>query len=283
MQDSNKPSGLPGPVSYLGGAVVLLFALLYFLHPGIPLGSLSTDQKSELANTWPLFVPYAGQLFLASLFLHFILFSGILITLARGKANRWLVVSWLILLVIILVTGLRSLAAFDRLNPFFINWHLKCVAFAIMSTFAWLIAWIVHRFLPTNETAQPHHPVYNGTQIDPIPSRYSLLKKYPEITPNHKHFIKKTIDLLDEHIADSGLDISFLADKLHMSEPTFRRRIQDAIDMTPGVFIKQQRLAKAKELEASGRIESHKELAAAVGFKSPAYFMTVYRKYLDQL
>ena len=88
---------------------------------------------------------------------------------------------------------------------------------------------------------------------------------------------------IKNNISDHSLDCKYLADKMNSSEQTLRRRLQKTLGLTPGTFIKNQRLAHAKELDEKGVFSSKKELAASVGFKTTSYFMKQYHQFLEEI
>lgn len=69
-----------------------------------------------------------------------------------------------------------------------------------------------------------------------------------------------------------------LAEALHVSEATLRRKLTEKAKSTPAPFIRHCRLEKARQLSKQGSMRSLAELANAVGFSQPSYFARLYQK-----
>ena len=96
-------------------------------------------------------------------------------------------------------------------------------------------------------------------------------------------FLSKAGALVQEHMAKSDFDVAALADALHMSRSTLRRRLEKAAGVTPAEFIRQRRLRQAHQYLESGHFRTLAETAYAVGFCQAGYFARLYRKHTAEL
>ena len=77
--------------------------------------------------------------------------------------------------------------------------------------------------------------------------------------------------------AGDDLDVQGLAEALFMSKRKLERRLKDVTGQTPGAFIRQMRLERARQLLEKQAVETVAEAAYAVGFHNPGYFSRLYR------
>lgn len=75
-----------------------------------------------------------------------------------------------------------------------------------------------------------------------------------------------------------GLNVSWLASKLAVSERQIFRKIEKFTHLTPNKYIRSLRLYKAKELLEDYTYSTVSEVACAVGLKDPYYFSNLYKK-----
>ena len=93
-------------------------------------------------------------------------------------------------------------------------------------------------------------------------------------------FIQKVNHVIDEQLHNPELDCNAIAARLFMTEKTFSRKLKAQLNKTPGSYLKERRMLKAREYIAENKYHSQKALALAVGFKSPAYFTQQLKLYL---
>jgi AraC-like DNA-binding protein len=80
---------------------------------------------------------------------------------------------------------------------------------------------------------------------------------------------------IENNYGSPSFTIKALADVLHISERQLQRRVQSIFDKRPAHLIRDYRLAKSKDLLEAGMPVG--EVAAAVGFRSHAYFTNCFR------
>lgn len=81
-----------------------------------------------------------------------------------------------------------------------------------------------------------------------------------------------------DHIDFYGLNVSWLAAQLNVSERHIFRKIEKFTGLTPNKYIRSIRLYKAKELLENYTLSTVNEVACAVGLKDPYYFSSLYKK-----
>ena len=91
-------------------------------------------------------------------------------------------------------------------------------------------------------------------------------------------YIEKVRAIVNERLADTRFGVDDLAEALHVSEATLRRKLTEKAKSTPAAFIRHCRLEKARQLSEQGNMRSLAELANAVGFSQPSYFARLYQK-----
>ena len=93
-------------------------------------------------------------------------------------------------------------------------------------------------------------------------------------------FMKKLEQVLDEHHADLGFDLSRMAMNMHMSTRQLQRKLKAITGHNPNEFLRSYRLRKARELLKTG---TQVGLAAdSVGFSSLSYFTRCFKAQFAQ-
>lgn len=81
-----------------------------------------------------------------------------------------------------------------------------------------------------------------------------------------------------DHLEDSMLSVSWLAQEMMVSERQLFRKIDKYTGLTPNNYIRQLRLWKAKQLLDDYACSSVSEVAYRVGIKDPYYFSKLFAK-----
>jgi signal transduction histidine kinase/ligand-binding sensor domain-containing protein/DNA-binding response OmpR family regulator len=92
-----------------------------------------------------------------------------------------------------------------------------------------------------------------------------------------EEFMQKMVNVIQENITDSGLNVENLADKMFMSRSNLHRKIKALTELTPIDFIRLIRLKKAAELIQSGKYRIN-EVCYLVGINSSSYFIKLFQK-----
>lgn len=92
-----------------------------------------------------------------------------------------------------------------------------------------------------------------------------------------EQFLEKLNDAIYGNIADTDLNVDYLADIMNMSRPTLYRKIKAVSDLTPNELINIARLKKAAELLVNGEYKIY-EVAEMVGYNSQTSFGRNFQK-----
>jgi AraC-like DNA-binding protein len=85
--------------------------------------------------------------------------------------------------------------------------------------------------------------------------------------------------LADAHLTDASLDATQLMAALGLSERTFYRKLKELTGLTPAAYLRDARLARARQLLEARAYQTVAEVAFAVGFEDAHYFSKVFLKH----
>ena len=97
-----------------------------------------------------------------------------------------------------------------------------------------------------------------------------------------EEFMTKAIKIVEESIDNEDFTADDLADKLYMSRSSLYLKMNSVSGEPPANFIRRIRFNKACKLLLEGRY-SVSEVSGMVGFSSPSYFSTSFKKYVGCL
>lgn len=135
---------------------------------------------------------------------------------------------------------------------------------------------------------KPFSPDHLHVQIANLLTNRNKIKEYFSNSPlTHiksmayskadEQFLKKLDEAIHENIADTELNVEFLAENMNMSRPTLYRKIKAISNLTPNELINIARLKKAAELLAEGDYRIY-EVANRVGYNSQTSFGRNFQK-----
>ena len=90
-------------------------------------------------------------------------------------------------------------------------------------------------------------------------------------------FLKKLESVLDEHLSEENFGVSELAEAVAMSRSNLLRKIKRLTGLSASQYIRNVRLARAKELLKDGSLNVS-EVSYKVGFGSTSYFIKCFRE-----
>lgn len=93
-----------------------------------------------------------------------------------------------------------------------------------------------------------------------------------------EEFLKKTLKIVEDNIADPDFTHEQLIDKLNTSKSTMYRKLKHLTALSPSEFVKNIRLKHAVVMMEK-ETANISEIAYAVGFSSPKYFATCFKEY----
>jgi YesN/AraC family two-component response regulator len=74
------------------------------------------------------------------------------------------------------------------------------------------------------------------------------------------------------------LSVAWIADRLHLSERQFQRRLKKLTGLSPNAYLNEVRLQEARRLLEAGKVQAVKELAWAMSFRNEKYFARIFRE-----
>jgi len=92
-----------------------------------------------------------------------------------------------------------------------------------------------------------------------------------------KRLLLSAIQIIDLNLTDENFSVEDLASKLHLSRTHLHRKLKSLTNQSATEFIRYNRLKHAVKLMKEGQL-SLSEIGYAVGFKSPNYFTTSFKK-----
>ncbi|NAS30989.1 response regulator [Flavobacteriaceae bacterium R38] len=111
--------------------------------------------------------------------------------------------------------------------------------------------------------------------------RYSkemtLKPKKIAIAPAEEVFLNKIQQILDEHLTNPHFNAVMFSEKAHMSRMQLHRKLQVYTGLSTTAFIRSQRLKQAIHLLKTTSVTVN-EVAYAVGFNTPSYFMKCFKE-----
>jgi len=112
-------------------------------------------------------------------------------------------------------------------------------------------------------------------------NRYStelvLEAKDIAITPTDEIFLNRLQKVLDEHLSDSEFNAEFFCRKVGMSRMQLHRKLLSFTGLSTTAFIRSQRLKQALHILKTSDA-SVSEVAYAVGFNTPSYFIKCFKE-----
>ena len=89
--------------------------------------------------------------------------------------------------------------------------------------------------------------------------------------------MKKIINIINEHISDTGFSSEDIGNEVGMSRSQVYRKVKALTGKPPNIYIRSNRLLKAKEMIKNGD-GNISEIAYSIGFSSPVYFSKCFKE-----
>lgn len=100
----------------------------------------------------------------------------------------------------------------------------------------------------------------------------------PELKGNDKVLIDKIVQVINENLDDSGLNVERLCQEVGLSRAHLNRKMKELLGLTPSDFIRNIRLGKACELLRQPDVDIS-QIAYSIGFSSQPHFSTAFRRF----
>jgi signal transduction histidine kinase/AraC-like DNA-binding protein/DNA-binding NarL/FixJ family response regulator/tetratricopeptide (TPR) repeat protein len=91
--------------------------------------------------------------------------------------------------------------------------------------------------------------------------------------------LQRLREIAETHLSDASLDAAQLIKALGLSERTFYRKLKELTGLTPAAYLRDVRLARARQLLEDRAYQTVAEVAFAVGFEDAHYFSKVFLKH----
>ena len=91
--------------------------------------------------------------------------------------------------------------------------------------------------------------------------------------------IGETINYILKHLTDKKMNISFLADKVCMSNSNFHKKFKNTIGLSPMNFINEEKIKLAKSLIIQNASFEISDIATKCGYSDANYFIRQFKKY----
>ena len=92
-----------------------------------------------------------------------------------------------------------------------------------------------------------------------------------------QRFLQDVQTIIQSRLDEKTLSVADVSRTLEISESTLRRKLEQLTGLPPKLYIRKQRLDKAKELLENDAGTVY-EIAAMVGFSNPAYFAKCFQE-----
>ena len=97
------------------------------------------------------------------------------------------------------------------------------------------------------------------------------------MTKADEEFLQRVNALVADNMANPDFSLDDMASQLNMSRSSLSRKIKGLLDMTPGDYIRLERLKRAAQLLREGRYKVN-EVCYMTGFNTPSYFTKVFQR-----
>lgn len=112
-----------------------------------------------------------------------------------------------------------------------------------------------------------------GTIIEEAPNTLS-----ESITNSDLKWLKQVEIILKQEMSNGQFTFDHLANQLFISRSQLQRRIKKITGLTPNKYFREIRLQTARVLLESGNVRTISEVAHAVGFDTPKYFVKIFQE-----
>ncbi|MCM1405183.1 MAG: response regulator, partial [[Clostridium] fimetarium] len=102
------------------------------------------------------------------------------------------------------------------------------------------------------------------------------------LNPLDEEFLKKAMDTMEKHLDDSEFSTDAFASEMCMSRSNLHLKMKALTGESTNEFIRRFRLRRAMELLKTGRYNIS-QVSAMVGYGTPSYFATSFKKFFGEL
>ena len=102
-------------------------------------------------------------------------------------------------------------------------------------------------------------------------------KELPQLESADLKWLKNLEEIAFENVTKPNFNVGQLAFKMAISERQFNRRLKKLTGLTPGNYLKEIKLQKARQLLENKVYSTIAEVAYSVGFSTPEYFSKIFK------
>lgn len=99
-----------------------------------------------------------------------------------------------------------------------------------------------------------------------------------ELQSNNDVLMQRVLEVINEHISDSNLNVETLAEAIGISRGHLHRKIKEITGSSPGEYIRAIRLNQAAQL-LKGDKKNIAQIAYSVGYSNPSVFSTAFKQF----
>lgn len=99
-----------------------------------------------------------------------------------------------------------------------------------------------------------------------------------ELQSNNDALMQRVLEVINEHISDSNLNVEMLAEAIGISRGHLHRKIKEITNLSPGEYIRTIRLNQAAQL-LKGEKKNIAQIAYSVGYSNPSVFSTAFKQF----
>ncbi|MBO9618072.1 MAG: response regulator [Niabella sp.] len=213
------------------------------------------------------------------------------VTAANANAALELLETHTVHLIIsdIMMPGMDGLEFCNRVKSDFTLSHVPIILLTAKNTLQAKIeglsagadAYIEKPFSPEHLNAQVASLLANRIKIKDYFAKSPLAHlKTMAHTRVDEQFLEQLQQTIEDNLANTMLDVEFLANALNMSRPTLYRKIKSISDLSPNEMINLTRLKKAAELISTGNHHMN-EIAETVGYNSLTQFSRNFQRQFE--
>ena len=100
-----------------------------------------------------------------------------------------------------------------------------------------------------------------------------------ELQNNNDALMQRVLEVINEHVSDSSLNVETLADAIGISRGHLHRKIKEITGSSPGEYIRAIRLNQAAQL-LKGDKKNIAQIAYSVGYNNPSVFSTAFKSFV---
>lgn len=108
-------------------------------------------------------------------------------------------------------------------------------------------------------------------------------KALPELKSADLKWLKQLEEIAFENVTEPNFKVSQLAFKMTIGERQFNRKLKKITGLTPGNYLKEIKLQKARQLLENKACTTIAEISYSVGFSTPEYFSRIYKNRFGKL